>query len=168
MKRSPSAALWLSLLPGIGHVYIGQATKGIVIILLAASAINITGRAGGFGIVIPFLWLYAMLDAYRGAMDYNRALETGTAPARTSNAALSKWWGIGLIVLGVLVTLHNADIIDFDFVWDYWPIALIALGIYILTRKPSPSENEGKPASSIDAPPPPAESEGVAAEIENA
>ncbi|HXV61287.1 MAG TPA: DUF5668 domain-containing protein [Vicinamibacteria bacterium] len=168
MKRSPSAALWLSLLPGIGHVYIGQGTKGMALILLAASAIHIAGRSGTFGILIPFVWLYAMLDAYRAAMDYNRALETGKAPADPPSAALSKWWGVTLIVLGVLFTLHNADIIDFDFIWDYWPVVLIALGIYILTRKPTSPGLETRSDSSFEAPPPPVETDGGDAETENA
>ena len=64
MKRSPAAALWLSLLPGAGHVYLGQASKGFLLIILVACAIQIVDRgADSFGIMIAFLWLYGMIDA---------------------------------------------------------------------------------------------------------
>ena len=79
MKRSPAAAFWLSLLPGVGHVYVGQPTKGLVLIVSVASAIYLaTEGAGAFiGIIIPFLWIFSMIDAHRSAVELNHLVDTG-------------------------------------------------------------------------------------------
>lgn len=160
MKRSPAAALWLSLIPGAGHVYVGQLSKGFLLIVLVASTIHLVSRgAEGFGIVIPFLWLYGMLDAYQGAQDFNRIVEAGGEPPRNTSFTFSKWWGFLLIGLGVVFTLDNADILDIDDLAVLWPLGLIALGVYILKRQPQPAARG--PAARTEAPPAPAESDGT-------
>jgi LiaI-LiaF-like transmembrane region len=152
MKRSPSAAFWLSLIPGAGHVYVGQATKGIVLIVVAGSVIQMTSRgAGGFGIVIPFIWLYAMLDAHRAAVEVNRRLASGREIPPSTDIAPAKWWGYVLVVLGVLFLLESMDLIDFDWIWRLWPFGLIGLGIYVLRKKSEPAPVAGSPSY---APPP--------------
>ena len=61
MKRSPAAAMWLSLLPGAGHVYIGQASKGLVLVVLAGLAIHLADRGpDGSQLLIPFIWLFSI------------------------------------------------------------------------------------------------------------
>src|SRR5438045_1547014 len=40
--------------------------------------------------------------------------------------------GIALVVLGVLMLLHTLDLLNFDRVARYWPILLIAAGLYLL------------------------------------
>lgn len=150
MKRSPAAAFWLSLLPGAGHVYIGQSNKGVLLIVLAFSLIHAVGRgADAFLIIVFFLWLYSMLDAYRSAQEQNRVLEAGGTLPR-GGIDLAKWWGWVLIVLGVLFTLDNFDIISFDWVLDVWPVGLIVLGAYILRNKTIVDSTE------TATPPPPA------------
>lgn len=150
MKRSPAAALWLSLIPGAGHVYVGQMSKGALLILLAASTIHIVDSgADGFGILIPFIWLYAMLDAYQGAQTFNRIVEAGGEPPRNTSLAFSKWWGFLLIGLGVVFTLDNAGILDIDDLATLWPLALIALGVYILRQRPA---SPAPPPASSPAP----------------
>ena len=47
MKRSPSAAVFLSLLPGLGHVYVGQAAKGFLLGLSFFLAIQLADEAAG-------------------------------------------------------------------------------------------------------------------------
>ena len=144
MKRSPAAAFWLSLIPGAGHVYVGQATKGIVLIVVAGSVIQMTSTgAGGFGIVIPFIWLYAMLDAHRAAVEVNRRLASGRELPPSTDAAPAKWWGYILIVLGVLFLLESMDLIDFDWIWRLGPLGLIGLGIYVLRKKSEPAPVPG-------------------------
>jgi hypothetical protein len=138
MKRSPAAAAWLSLLPGLGHLYVGYTTKGLVFALLAVSVIQIASESDGpLGLFIPFVWLYAMIDAHRSAVEVNRLAASGAKLPR-SNFDLSKWWGYILIGLGGLLVLENFDIIDFDWLWRLWPLGLIAMGVYILKRKPLP------------------------------
>ena len=149
MKRSPAAAFWLSLLPGLGHLYLGLMAKGFVFALLAVGLIDVVDRgAGAFGIMIPIFWLFVMLDAHRSAQAINRGDETGEALLKTG----SKWWGGTLIALGVLFLLYNFDLFDFDWLWQFWPAALIVVGVRLL----KPSLFGMEPASVPAAPPPPA------------
>ena len=37
-----------------------------------------------------------------------------------------------LIILGVLLLLHTLDLLDFDRVARFWPVLLIAAGVYLL------------------------------------
>ena len=166
MKRSPAAAVWLSLIPGAGHIYAGETSKGIVLILVVASAIQVTAHGSGpFGIVIAFLWLYAMIDAHRAAVRTNQILAAGGSLQAEGGSSLSMWWGYLLIAFGVLFAIENffpwLDV--FDKLWRLWPLALIALGVSILRRKPVPFL-ESPP---LPPPPAPEEPSASAAETEN-
>jgi TM2 domain-containing membrane protein YozV len=153
MKRSPSAAVFLSLLPGLGHIYVGQATKGFLIGLTFFLTIHLTSEASGpFGVLIPFLVFYAMVDAHRTAVEVNRIVAAGGTPPRGPELAVTKWWGYVLIGLGVLFTLENFDLFDFDWIARLWPLGLIALGIYVLRR---PHQGEASSGFAPPEPPPP-------------
>ncbi len=148
MKRSPAAAFWLSLLPGLGHLYLGLMTKGFVFALLAVGLIDVVDRgADAFGIMVPIFWLFVMLDAHRSAQAINRGDETGEAILKSG----SKWWGGTLIALGVMFLLYNFDLFEFDWLWQFWPVALIVVGIKLL----KPSLFGMEPVSVPTAPPPP-------------
>lgn len=142
MKRSPSTAVWLSLIPGAGHIYVGFVLKGVLLILLVGSAIQMASHgAEGFGIVIPFLWLYGMIDAHRSAVEVNRIVAAGGSPPSYKSPSVASWWGYVLIVLGALFGAENLDLIDIEWIWNLWPLVLVALGIYVLKRPPgSPAE----------------------------
>jgi hypothetical protein len=157
MKRSPSAAVFLSLLPGLGHIYVGQVAKGFLLGLSFVLAIRMADEGGGpFGILIPFLLLYAMVDAHRAAVEVNRIVASGGTPPKGPDFGLTKWWGYILIGLGVLFTLDNFDLFDFEWIWRLWPLGLIALGVFILKRRPEPVASA--------PPPPPSYSEPLPAE----
>ncbi len=156
MKRSPAAAFWLSLLPGAGHVYIGQPTKGLVLIVSVASAIYLASEgAGAFvGIIIPFLWIFSMIDAHRSAVELNHLIDTGQPPplGRDQGFALSSWWGWVLIVIGVIFTIDNYGWFDIDWIFNLWPVVLIALGVYLLKKPaPTPPSSELPKTESEDA-----------------
>ncbi len=158
MKRSPAAAFWLSLLPGAGHVYVGQPTKGLVLIVSVASAIYLASEGAGafIGIIIPFLWIFSMIDAHRSAVELNHLVDTGQPlPTQTEVFAFSKWWGWALIVVGVVFTVDNYGWFEIDWILDLWPVAIIAMGVYILKKPasappasgpPLPSQNDATPS----------------------
>jgi hypothetical protein len=163
MKRSPAAAFWLSLLPGLGHLYLGLTVKGIVFALLTVGLIDIADRgADAFGLLIPIFWLFVMLDAHRSAQSINRGAEVADIAA----AASPKWWGGALIVLGALFLLYNFDLFDFDWLWRFWPVGLIVLGVKLMkpapAAPPSPAPPEppstppqGEPTRAMDETAPP-------------
>jgi TM2 domain-containing membrane protein YozV len=70
-KSSGIAAVLSVLIPGLGQIYNGEIGKGILFILLAF----VFGALTLFLIGIPLyivLWIYGIVDAYRGAERYNR------------------------------------------------------------------------------------------------
>jgi hypothetical protein len=151
MKRSPAAAVWLSLVPGAGHIYAGDVAKGILLVLLVGSTIQIVSHgAEGFGILIPFVWLYAMIDAHRAAVEANRRIASGASPMRNPGVGIASWWGYVLIALGVLFAAENFDLIDFEWIWRLWPLGLVGLGIWVLRRKESPPPAEALPPLPAD------------------
>ena len=156
MKRSPATAFWLSLLPGAGHVYIGQPTKGLVLIVSVASAIYLASEgAGAFvGIIIPFLWIFSMIDAHRSAVELNHLIDTGQPLplGRDQGFAISSWWGWVLIVIGVVFTVDNYGWFDIDWIFKLWPVVLIASGVYLLKKTaPTPLSSEVPNTEADDA-----------------
>ena len=151
MKRSPAATFWLSLLPGLGHLYLGQLQKGILFAIAAFGLIRLAGEADGAILLVFIVWLYSMLDAHRSAQEINRAIDAGIEPAPTG-MALNKYWGWGLIAAGILLTLVSRGTIDVDAILEFWPVVLILLGIRILWRPAAPAV---APSSTAAAPPPP-------------
>ena len=150
MKRSPAAALWLSLLPGAGHVYIGQASKGFVLIVLVACAIQIVDHgADSFGVMIAFLWLYAMIDAYRSAQEHNLLVETGRPLPKPAAFAFTRWWGWALVGVGTVFLVDNFELLDIEWLWNFWPLGLVGLGVFILKQPAVPESG-----ITSEAPPP--------------
>jgi hypothetical protein len=106
-----------------------------------------------FGIMVPIYWLFVMLDAHRSAQAINRGGETGEALLKSG----SKWWGGALIALGVLFLLFNFDLFDFDWLWQFWPVALIVVGVRLLKPSLFGAEPASVPAASppLETPPVP-------------
>ena len=73
LPKNPTLALVLSLFPGLGQVYNGQPAKAFV--FFAAWVTGIWGAAEvnpfPFAFLIPFAYLYNLVDAYRSAASIN-------------------------------------------------------------------------------------------------
>lgn len=133
MKRSPAAAVWLSLLPGLGHIFIGQATKGFAYALMTVGLIYIVEQADGpLGILIPIFWVFVMLDAHRSAVETNRAIDAGEQGAHLETLGGTPWLGWIAVGLGIFFLFNNLFGIDFDWLWRFWPLALIVIGVKLL------------------------------------
>lgn len=53
------------------------------------------------------------------------------------------FWGLVLIILGILFLLDNMDVADFSYVIrTYWPVVFILWGIHVLLRKKQQSHIE--------------------------
>ena len=141
MKRSPATALWLSMLPGAGHIYVGQARKGILLIILFACAIQLADHTAFFGVMIPFIWLFGVIDAYRSAQEHNLLVETGRSLPKPAAFAFTRWWGWGLIGLGVVFFVDNFGWLNIEWIWNFWPLGLIGFGVYILRQPDVPQSD---------------------------
>ncbi|MGZ5454768.1 MAG: LiaI-LiaF-like domain-containing protein, partial [Candidatus Aminicenantales bacterium] len=47
-------------------------------------------------------------------------------------SAGSIFWGIVLIVLGVGLIMANFEIISYDRLFDFWPVAVIVIGLKLV------------------------------------
>jgi hypothetical protein len=140
--KSPAAAGILSgFFPGTGALYNGQYTKGILFILVFAGLISMQGHGGQpfFGLLLAGLYFFQIIDSINSAKAINRAA-LGEPAAGGAEAPLidlptpsgSIFWGIVLMALGGVFLLGNFNIIDFDRLWDFWPVIVIVIGLKMI------------------------------------
>lgn len=143
-SKSPALATILSAMPGLGQVYIGYYEQGFINILVVASLINVLSRGRSkmtplLGIFLAFYWLYNMVDAWRRATFYNQAL-TGLSPFELPESMKmpgghgSLFGGALLILLGALAFAHTMFDYSLEWVGDWWPLALVFAGAYLIVR----------------------------------
>ena len=76
-EKSPGLAAVLSFFwAGLGQIYNGEITKGIVMMVAYVVSCILMAAAIGF-ITTPILWIYGMVDAYKTAEKLNASLRTG-------------------------------------------------------------------------------------------
>ena len=146
---SPALAFFLGLIPGVGAIYNGQYAKGLVhavvwgVLMSIATSNAVHGMEAVFVMLVIAWWAYMAIEAHRTAHklrngepvdEYSSVLDLRGGPAHFPVA------GIALIVLGVLLLLHTLDVLDFEYVVRYWPVLLIAAGVYLLWSRFSSHE----------------------------
>jgi hypothetical protein len=143
--RSPLIAGFLSLLPGLGQIYVGYYQQGFLNILVVGSLISfmasdtLEGLVPLAGLFLVFFWLYNIVDAVRRAALFNQAL-AGLGPRELPrDVALpagqgSLAAGVILVVVGVIALSHTLFNIPLDWVEDWWPLALVAMGGWLVFR----------------------------------
>ncbi len=137
-RRSPGLALVLSFFPGLGHLYLGLYQRGIAVFLAFAASIWLADRAD-LGILVPFVWFFAVIDAYRQAHLMNVAQATGAAPLETAAVPAGRnggnlGFGVLLTALGLILLYNHFYPIDFTFLVDWWPLLLVGFGVYIIGK----------------------------------
>jgi hypothetical protein len=137
---SPGVAFVLGLIPGVGAIYNGQYAKGLIHVFILGMLFTIVGSndVGGFeplfGILIPGFWAYMAFEAYHTAklrqmgqpVDEFSSLVPGHGGSRFPVAPIL------LIALGVVFLLNNLEIFELRRMLRFWPVMLIALGLYLL------------------------------------
>src|SRR5229473_867968 len=146
---SPGLAFLLGLIPGVGAIYNGQYVKGLIHVIVLGVLISIVSNgdsAGGleplFGMLIGVWVLYMAFEAYHTAKKRQLGHPTdefsSIVPMRRQSSTNFPAGPIFLMALGLLFLLHNLDIIRFRVILHYWPVALIALGAYMLYERITP------------------------------
>lgn len=143
-RKHTLLACVLSAMPGLGQIYVGYYPQGfinaIVVASLMALAIADPFGAGPRPLLIMFLvfyWLYNVIDAGRRASLYNQALDGGKEielPAGFEGPGVrGSTLGGALLLAGGLIMITNT-LFDMSLAWleDWWPVAPIALGAYLL------------------------------------
>lgn len=140
-RKSSALATMLSIMPGLGQVYVGYYQQGFINVLVVGSLIAMLNDGVGSllplaGFFLVFYWLYNMVDAGRRASFYNLVLsrkdpaEMETAPLPDDKASLLA--GIALVFFGSLFLGHTVFGFSMEWLEDWWPLGLVILGLYLI------------------------------------
>lgn len=138
---SPGAAFALGLVPGVGAICNGELLKGFIHVLIFGCLISLTGSddvAGLsplFGVLAGAFYLYMPLEAYHTARKRVMAVRGIQVITPFEQIRFSNFWaGAMAILFGTLFLVNQFVPGAIAFVLRGWPIALILIGIYNLTR----------------------------------
>ena len=141
-RKSPVLALVLSLMPGVGQIYVGYYQQGFTNAIVAGSIITllstemVPGAEPLFGIFLAFFWFYNVVDAWRRAVFYNNAL-AGIGPADLpDDFAVTKGrgtlaGGVALVIVGAIALSHTLFGVPLEWLDKWWPLAVIGLGAWL-------------------------------------
>ncbi len=143
-QKSPAFAALLSLMPGLGQVYVGYYFQGFINIMIVASLITLLARGIGHlepfcGLFLAFYWMFNLVDAARRATYYNQAI-AGLGPAELPEGVGSPdrrgalYGGILMVVVGVAAFANIQFGMRFDWIERWWPLALVILGAFLIYR----------------------------------
>jgi TM2 domain-containing membrane protein YozV len=151
LPKSPGLAAFLSLFPGLGQVYNGQIARAFAFFFAWVGSIYLTstGHEFPFAFMIPFVYLYNMIDAWKGASAINQRFLGGRTEPEDDTTVESPVWGAILAILGVLILFNNLGWLDLDRLARWWPVLLIGVGSWFVYA----SLQKRRAAGSDDEPP---------------
>lgn len=166
-RKTPLLASLLSVMPGLGQVYTGYYVRGFVHALVVAFCImalanisygNETVIGPLFGIFLAFFWLYNIIDAGRRAALYNMYLDGMEEIEPPEDFAFkmpslggSVFGGVVMILFGAIALSYTLFGISLAWLEDWWPVAPIALGLYLVIRSIYDRAQAGARSSDADA-----------------
>ncbi len=127
--KNPWLALVLSVFPGLGQVYNGQPAKAFVFFFAWVASIYGAAEINPFpfAFLIPFVYFYNLIDAYRASTAVNARAMGGLVKPEDDDLE-SPVWGGGLLVLGLALLLNNLGWFRLADFARYWPVLLILIG----------------------------------------
>jgi len=126
---------------GVGPLYNGQYSKALVYFLIFSGLVTLQTSGQGqpfLGLCLAGFLFYQLIDSVQVAKSINRRALTGKEEEPESEEipemikSGSIFWGAVLMFLGGILLLANFEIIDYDTLWDLWPIAVIVLGLKLI------------------------------------
>ena len=168
-RKSPFVACLLSLLPGVGQIYVGHYKLGFIHNLVFGATIAFMIAVEDayepliavLGVFLAFFFVYNVVDAGRRAVHYNLAVEGGQQidmpemRMELPSFGGSIGGGAALLVVGVILLLNTRFGISLDWIEEWWPVALIGFGAYLLAK----AVQERKTAQPRDTTCPPADAD---------
>jgi hypothetical protein len=140
-RKSPGLAGFLSIFPGLGHLYLGLYQRAFAVggAFILGIAFASHGHGGEFfGPIVAFIWFFAIIDAVRQAKAINRgqlaeAGWAGEAQLKKAAGTGSLTWGVILVGLGALWLIDRYVDIDWSFMSEWGgPAAFILLGVILI------------------------------------
>lgn len=147
--KSPFFAAFLSLVPGVGQIYVGYYMRGFINAIVVGMVISILTFSSNtteipiyFPLTILFLiffWLYNIIDAWRRAVMYNLALqgvEKIPMPDDFKAPGLggSLFGGIVLFAVSFMILLHTKFEMPLHVLEEWWPVVPMAFGGFLVYR----------------------------------
>ena len=154
-RKSPFLAGLLSLMPGIGQIYVGYYTLGFIHMTVFATTIGLLTSVGplaarpgsllaiflpALSIFLGFFVIYNIVDAVRRATLYNLAVEGAEGIELPDlNVSLPKLQGsvgggAALIAIGLLLLSNTLFDVPLEWLASWWPLGLVALGAYLVMK----------------------------------
>jgi len=143
--KSPVLACILSIVPGLGQIYIGYYGLGFLHVVVAGAVFSIL-LSGPTLEIFPmlvifliFFMLYNIVDAGRRASLYNQAIAGVPGvdlpqPLRVPRFGGSIFGGAVLIVAGFVLLMHTKFQFSLDWIEEWWPVAPMIFGAYLIYR----------------------------------
>ncbi len=165
-RKSPFIAGLLSLMPGLGQVYLGYYRRGFTNVLVVGSVFSFLIWTEGSTAINPlgilfliFFVLYNIIDAARRASLYNLSLdgvEQVELPDPLSDSPIAgltgSFVGGGALLLFGLIALSNTALgLSLEWLEDWWPLVPTAFGAYLVYKAYQDSQDgsdsdDGAPA----------------------
>ena len=156
--KSPLVAAFLSIVPGIGQIYIGYYVRGFMIAGLVLTAVMAAGGSRGpvgpvMAMFAMFVWAFNIIDAGRMAALYNHATAGADSIEMPEDFRLpslggSVVGGVVLVLFGGIALSNTAFNYRLDWLEDWWPVFPLALGAYLLVRGVMDHLAQNRPTSS--------------------
>jgi len=141
-RKSRFWAFLLSLVPGVGYLYLGLMNRGLQTMVLFFGSVFLSSFIGFeeiMSLVAPVVIFYSVFDTQQLAKKINAGIrvEDNQLFDIKSIPYSHNWLGYALIVIGFLALMHNMP-----HYFPYWvtlkrmipPLLIIALGAAILYR----------------------------------
>jgi TM2 domain-containing membrane protein YozV len=151
-RKKPFLASVLSIMPGLGQVYVGYYKRGFIHAITVALLITFLTAQ-----IVPLIPLaaifYNIVDAGRRASLYNQALAGGTAVElpddfETPSLGGSLAGGAALVIIGVILLSYTMFGVSLQWLESWWPVALIGFGGYLVYK--AMQEKSGGDTESFD------------------
>ena len=143
-RKSPFLATAISIIPGVGQIYIGYYVRGfltaaVFLVLVMASAETNSNLGPALGMTAVFVWVFNLIDAGRMAALYNHAAAGSDTIEMPSDLKLPKlggsiMGGVLLLLFGGIALSNTAFGYPLDWLERWWPVFPAALGLYLLAR----------------------------------
>ena len=137
----PGVSLLLGFIPGVGSICNGDYLKAFLQVLVFGSLVSLsssneTGDLGPvFGILTAAVYLYMPFDAYHVAKKRTLALQGITVITPLEKVKFPELWvGCLAILVGSIFLVNQFVPGTLRFVLRGWPLVLIGIGVYNLTR----------------------------------
>lgn len=140
VPKRPGLAAFLSIFPGIGHVYCGLYSRALMFFAAFLGSIQMIDSAGSpiFGMSLIFFWIFGLIDAYRQAtlMNLGYAADTGVAPAPRVGKPGQELLvtGVVLFSLGFLELLSRLGLWNWDLLADHAYLLLMVVGGWLVVN----------------------------------